>query len=59
MQTRDDLALTVLTHMRTAERNLAKGFCDRKNIEILIVLERVLKLVVEFENTLRSDDDID
>jgi hypothetical protein len=56
MQTRDGLTLAVLTHMRTAERNLAKGFCDRKNIEILIVLERVLKLVVEFEKTLLIDD---
>jgi hypothetical protein len=45
MQTTDDLA-----HMR-----IARGFCDRKNIEILTVLERVLKLVVEFEKTLTSD----
>ena len=56
MQTRDDLAVAFRSHMRIAHHNIARGFCDRKNIEVLTVLERVLKLVVDFEKTLLTDD---
>lgn len=61
LQTKEDLALAVLKHMRAAQRNLARGFCDPKNIENLVALENVLKLVVKFENTLLTElcDDLD
>lgn len=61
MQTKEDLTLAVLAHMRTAQRNLARGFCDPKNIENLVVFENVLKLIVTFENTLMDKlcDDLD
>lgn len=43
MQTKEDITLAVLKHMRTAQRNLARGFCDHKNIENLKMFSNLLK----------------